>query len=255
MIERVCQRCGKHFYTFPSRVEVGAAKYCSRNCINGSSHIRMICQQCGKVYETYNCRTQNGRRKYCSKECRYDAQRNKVKRVCEYCGKEFMVIPSRIKRGVARYCSRSCGGKGKTFSKEHRQKMSEAFKRLWQQPDYIKMELASLRVRPTKPELQLKVILDKHFPQFKYNGDFSLGITLSGLIPDFVNVNGKKEVIEVFGEYWHSKDDIRWNYTELGRIMAYNSIGYRCLIIWDSELKDEQVVIDKIRGFAKRRAT
>lgn len=247
MIERICQRCGKEFYTFPSRIKVGNAKYCSRNCINGLPQIKMICQQCGKEFEVYNCRTQNNRRKYCSNECKYEAQRNKVTRICEYCGEELVVSPSRIKLGFGRYCSIRCGCKGKIFSQKHRQKISEAFKKLWQQPEYIRMELSALRIRPTKPELQLRTVLNKHFPQFKYNGDFSLGITLGGLIPDFVNVNGKKEVIEVFGEYWHSRENIRWNYTELGRIMAYNSLGYRCLVIWDNELRDEQAVISKIK--------
>jgi len=32
--------------------------------------------------------------------------------------------------------------------------------------------------------------------------------------------------------------------------MAYNSLGYRCLIIWDYELKDEETVVAKIKQFS-----
>lgn len=58
---------------------------------------------------------------------------------------------------------------------------------------------------PTKPELKLDELLSLHFPnQFKYNGDYGLGISLNRLIPDFVNVNGKKQVIELLVLMQHS---------------------------------------------------
>ena len=72
------------------------------------------------------------------------------------------------------------------------------------------------------------------------------------MIPDFVYVNGAKEVIELFGNYWHSaKVADSWKRTELGKIMAYNSIGYKCLVIWESELKDRETVISKIKHWTK----
>ena len=84
-----------------------------------------------------------------------------------------------------------------------------------------------------------------------------LGITLAGLVPDFVNIDGKKEIIEVFGDYWHdsTKRDLSWHATELGRIMAYQAIGYKCLIIWEHELKElsEEQLINKIKLFFRRR--
>jgi len=106
--------------------------------------------------------------------------------------------------------------------------------------------------QPTKPERHLEVLLQKHFPQFEYNGDGRLGITLGGLTPDFVNLNGRKEVIEMFGDHYHSSATLggRWKGSELGKIMVYNSIGYRCLVIWESELEhDEETVVNKVRRF------
>lgn len=71
-------------------------------------------------------------------------------------------------------------------------------------------------------------------------------------VPDFANCDGKKEVIELFGDYWHTKKEkMYWHYTELGRIMAYNSFGYNCLIIWEHELNDSEAVVSKIKQFTK----
>lgn len=135
------------------------------------------------------------------------------------------------------------------------EKRSRQGKINWQDPEYVKMVLGSLNKPPTKLEKQLGAILDKHFPEFKYNGDGRLGVTLGGLIPDFVNVNGKKQVIEVFGDYWHSPEIIgnNWRRSELGRIMIYNSVGWGCLVIWQHELKEltEEQILTKITKFEK----
>ncbi|GAI66057.1 unnamed protein product, partial [marine sediment metagenome] len=85
------------------------------------------------------------------------------------------------------------------------------------------------------------------------NGDGRLGVTLGGQTPDFVNIDGRKDLIEVFGDYYHSPEVLkaRWQGSELGKIMIYNSLGWKCLIIWASELTDEQAVISKIKRFVK----
>lgn len=108
-------------------------------------------------------------------------------------------------------------------------------------------------VRPTKPELEMEHILNNHFPEFEYNGDGRLGVTLGRQTPDFVNINGRKDLIEVFGDYYHSPKVLgdRWQGSELGKIAIYNSLGWRCLIIWEHELQDEQKVINKISQFVK----
>lgn len=117
--------------------------------------------------------------------------------------------------------------------------------------------LSARRIKPTKPERQLEAILSKHFPEFEYNGDGRLGVTLGGLTPDFVNVNGKKDLIEVFGDYYHSAEVIGddWRRSELGKMMIYNSLGWRCLILWASDLKSkpEAEIIEMIRKFHRRR--
>lgn len=147
----------------------------------------------------------------------------------------------------------SNANKGNRPSLETRRKSSESHQKLWDDPIFVAKQMKARGIRPTKAELKMEHILNDYFPQFKYNGDGRLGIILRRLIPDYIDINGKKQIIELFGDYWHSQEVIgnRWQGTELGRIMAYSSIGFRCLIIWEHELQDEQKVINKIRQFVK----
>lgn len=137
-----------------------------------------------------------------------------------------------------------------------RNKQSQRIEKLWTDPNYIAKVMKGRNKRPTKPEQILIDILNNYLlGEFYYNGDFSLGIVIAGLIPDFVNVNGKKEIIEIFGDYFHS-DKVRskWHASELGRIMAYNSLGYSCLVIWEHEIyeESENEITNKIRQFFRR---
>lgn len=137
-----------------------------------------------------------------------------------------------------------------------RQRQSLLSKELWQDPEYVRKVLAGIGRKPTKPELILDSILNNHFPEFKYNGDYSLGIMITGQIPDFVNVNGKKEIIEVFGDYHHSPQFVadKWQRTELGKVMLYNSVGWKCLVIWEHEIKalKAEELLCKIETFLGR---
>ncbi len=112
-------------------------------------------------------------------------------------------------------------------------------------------------LRPTNPEKIVDRILQKYFPNtFKYNGDFSQGVMLNRLVPDFIDCNGAKKCIEVFGDYFHSDGFItKWNRGELGRIMAYNSLGFDCLILWEKDIynKSEDELVDIIGKFIKKR--
>lgn len=105
--------------------------------------------------------------------------------------------------------------------------------------------------KPNKQELNLQAILNSHFPnEWRFVGDGQL--IIGGLCPDFTNINGKKLLIEFFGDYWHSaKMAGSWTRTELGRVMCYNSYGYKCLVIWEHELKDEKVLIEKVKAWQR----
>lgn len=137
------------------------------------------------------------------------------------------------------------------------QKQSRIRKKQWKDPEWVAKTMAGINRKPTIPENKLIEICNKYFPEFRYNGDFSQGVTLNGLIPDFINCNGRKQVIEVFGDYWHSPEVIgdNWQSGELGKIMAYNSLGFHCLVIWEHELNElpEEQIVKKIRKFTKAR--
>jgi len=81
--------------------------------------------------------------------------------------------------------------------------------------------------------------------ELEYTGDGRFGIKISNKrfrYPDFVvkPFNEKKKVIEVFGEFWHSKED------EEKIIQDYRSVGIECLVIWGKELSNIKEVRNKI---------
>lgn len=136
--------------------------------------------------------------------------------------------------------------KGRVRTDEQKKLTAKLVKVMWKDPNYVLKQLKARHVHPNKLELILQTIIG---PEFKYNGDGRLGIVLAGLVPDFVNIDGRKQVIELFGDYWHNMDGIKWHQTELGRIATYKSVGWDCLIIWEHELKDIETVKAKIKQF------
>lgn len=133
--------------------------------------------------------------------------------------------------------------KGKTFkSATH----SATLRRLWRDPNYVRRIMGARNLKPNKAEIALDKILQEVCPNhFKYNGDFRLGIVLNRSIPDFVNVNGKKQVIELFGTYWHNQE----GRGEQEKMAKYKEVGWNCLVVWDPELSETDALKDKIRAF------
>lgn len=145
---------------------------------------------------------------------------------------------------------------GKPIPKEVRAKISASLKGK-NHPNYgksrddetVRKIIQSNRLKPNKAELHLQSILNIQFPnQWKFVGNGE--VIIGGLCPDFVNVNNEKTLLELYGSYWHSEKMLRnWKSTELGRIMLYNSYGFKCLIIWEKELNNEEALIRKIETY------
>ena len=136
---------------------------------------------------------------------------------------------------------------GHKTSLETREKISKSLRGHIVTPETLyKIHAAlnkSLHIRPNKSEKKLFNILDKLYPtQWVFVGDWSM--TLAGKNPDFVNCNGKKIIIELYGDYWHRNDN------PAERIKIFSNYGYDTLIIWESELCDENKVSEKIKEFA-----
>ena len=125
--------------------------------------------------------------------------------------------------------------KGKKLSLEHIRKLSS--------PENVRSRILGMNIRPNKPEVQLINLLASYQLPFKYVGD---GTCLIGRkSPDFINTNGKKQVIELFGNYWHKGENPN------KRIQTFAEYGFQTIIIWEDELREPNKVLDKIREFIK----
>ena len=81
-------------------------------------------------------------------------------------------------------------------------------------------------------------ICKKHNLPFKYTGDGSFWI--DKLNPDFIECNGKKTCIEIFGDYWHSpllNRNMKVHGTLKYRKRYYKRRKWIPIFIWESDLK------------------
>ena len=134
-------------------------------------------------------------------------------------------------------------------------------KKYWQNPEYRKKALMSMlkssHVKPNKKETILYNLLKQILPkEYKINVKGQVMI-LGRKVPDFVNVNGQKKIIEMYGDYWHSNEFIKrknrcYEDTEKGRIKYFRKLGWQTLIIWEHELKNLKKVEKKILKFNKK---
>ena len=137
---------------------------------------------------------------------------------------------------------------GSHLSEETKARMSRSLVIRWQNSEFKERAvkailLASFRC-PNKAEIYIGRVLENLYPgEWKYVGDGQL--VIAGKNPDFVNVNGKKQIIELFGDYWH-KGDIPEE-----RISLFSQFGYKTLIIWERELKNPVELVARISEFVK----
>ena len=189
--------------------------------------IERICEQCNKPFIIDPCiaKRESGNR-FCSPECwglwlsknnrgiKNPSYKEKIKCICPICNKEFEALPFQIKRG-RKYCSYSCSNKN-TRKNLHI-------------PKYH-----------TKPELVFENICKKYNLPFEYTGDGSFWI--KNINPDFVECDGKKVAVEIFGDYWHSpllRQNIPFNQTYEGRKKILKEYGWKLIVFWESDLLRE----------------
>lgn len=142
---------------------------------------------------------------------------------------------------------------------EIREKHSQIIKKLHKDPKFQSKRLRGVLKKPTRPEQKLMDIIKKYDLPFKYVGNGE--IIIHGLNPDFIECNGRKQIIEVFGDYWHKErtKNIPVYHTEKGRKAIFANYGYKTLIIWEHELKtnqygralSEEGIVNKISNFIK----
>ncbi len=123
---------------------------------------------------------------------------------------------------------------------------SKKMKEKWQNPEFKDRRVMAIvkgnKIQPNIPELKVNAILDELYPgEWKYTGDGE--IVMGGRNPDFTNIDGQKEIIEVFGDYWHRGQESQET------IGHYKEYGFRCLVIWEAELNDIDLVTKRIKAW------
>jgi hypothetical protein len=137
--------------------------------------------------------------------------------------------------------------KGKHHSEEMKAKQSIRVRLLWQDKQWresnIRASVLGQLKNPTRPERRFMDLCARCNLPYRYNS-FSLDLIVGGRIPDFCDINGKKEVVEVFGRYFHTPPIAPYAQTERGKINHYRANGYDCIILWDDE--DDETWLRKV---------
>ncbi len=142
------------------------------------------------------------------------------------------------------------GQKGLKKSGKTKRKISKTLTKIWQDPEFYRKMFKVFAIKPNKPEMFLTKFLNKILPrEYKYVGDGQF--ILGGKCPDFMNTNGQKKLIEFFGEYWHGEKHTGKTKKEnkRERISYFKQYGYKTLVIWESELKDLDILKKRILKF------
>lgn len=190
------------------------------------------------------------------------------------------------KKHILRKCLKGCTctkhiawNKGKSLTKEHKNKIGESSKgrTIWNKGvKGYKTNYPIQRKRRTLPFDQrhpkcmegcscgrhnniayVRTFISKNSPNipeakvlelaspygFKYVGN--RGFWIDGKNPDFWD--GEDRLIEMFGDYWHKRENPQ------DRIDFFKERGYSCLVIWEKELKDIIRVADRIAFFSSGR--
>jgi len=141
-------------------------------------------------------------------------------------------------------------------SPDRSRKISESIKLRWADPEWkervLKKVFASNDQKPNKAEMAITSIIQDTLPGeyiFSGNGKIFIG----GKCPDWFNINGKKKLIELFGNYFHG--EVVTGRTkvqeEKQRSDHFAKYGFSTLFIWESELKDRSCLAQKIVDFNK----
>jgi G:T-mismatch repair DNA endonuclease (very short patch repair protein) len=101
-------------------------------------------------------------------------------------------------------------------------------------------------LKPNNPEKIVINLIQQNNLNFIYVGDGKEW--LERFNPDFINKE-QKIIIEVFGDYWHSLSNYKKRDKE--KLEIYKKMGYKTLVIWEHELKNPAIIINKIKDFVR----
>lgn len=136
---------------------------------------------------------------------------------------------------------------------EFKIKMANISKQRWQDPVYkdrvVRATASSNGKNYSQLEFYMKEILNKLYSNEWIHNKSPIKI-IGGKIPDFVHVH-KQIVIEVNGDYWHSKvvTGVDKNIHEQQQIDHYKKYGHDCVVFWECEINGlnfEQLLIERL---------
>ena len=263
-----CQYCLREFEVPPSRKD---QKFCSSKCRQSfleSRRIKKQCLICGREIVLTPSKSQRG--KYCSWQCyrlaidkglvKYNpwlkgrkAPIDLIQRLREaHLGKRLSP-QTEFKKGNIPWWKK-LGYKNLMQIPEIKEKHRKNVAEWWKSPEYVSKQMRSRGVKPNKKEQLLDQILQTNFPnEWKYVGDGSF--VLKGLCPDWININGRKKVIDLFGCFYHGcpihypSRKPEPHLTEPVRRTIFEECGYNYLVIWEHELKDGETLLRKLEEF------
>ena len=204
-------RKGKSYTQFFGKAKAEKIQKKQSDFRGGKKIVTIKCAWCGKDKDYFKHRIEWARRagwknffccsEHASKWACANVTRGKTleERVGKKRAEEIGSKISKSKQGTSypeRTGKAKSGGTKKWWQDvEYRKRMEPTLQKMW----------ASIDKRPTKPE---KILID-HIKQYKlpyrYTGDGKFWITIEGvhINPDFVNVNCKKQYVELLGCFWH----------------------------------------------------
>jgi G:T-mismatch repair DNA endonuclease (very short patch repair protein) len=219
----------------PSRIVKYKAHFCCKKCraaYRHSIHTKVVsCTYCGKSIRRPKSKLALSKNHFCNKLCHdayqcgkpgYKPKTGSVV-LCTVCGTAVYKYRVHLHKNITGrfYCSSKC-------------MLADA--------ELYKLKMLSNHTcsGPNKPEQKLIDFFKEQKLPYKYTGDGSFSVGRK--IPDFVNINGEKKAIDMFGDYWHDPVVRK----KLGlkiespreRISRFKEYGWDLLVIWEKELKD-----------------
>lgn len=110
-------------------------------------------------------------------------------------------------------------------------------------PEFVRKRIKAIMKKPNKTEQFLIDLLNENNLPYRYVGNGQ--VIIQRKCPDFINCDGQKKIIELFGNYWHKPKE------EFERKKLFSQYGFKTLIIWEHELKDKPKVLEKIIKFER----
>ena len=193
-----------------------------RGGVEGTDYI--ICLECGTKVAEITFTHLKGQR--CTGRC---------KNIYEY----RSLYPDAYTHCLKRRIGIGKAARGKLWSKERRSSFSEYKKEWYKDPENLAKQIRSFSeiILPTGIECYLLAIVQRYSLPYQYTGNMYTGL-FGNKVPDFIK-DIDKVVVEVNGNYWHSKKKTgrTKEQEEQNQIEYYRKYGYSCIVIWEHELK------------------